>query len=106
MSLDTVVANVKYIKESYPKQTRVELISSLLELESNNSQSEKVENLHKMLDQIFSVILKNLEWNMSATFEKWDYRPIDVMIKVFPKIEKTIWYNLRHKQVIDQLKKR
>ncbi len=106
MQLDTVDANIKYIQSNYPKQTRLELIENLLDAESINSQEEqkKVETLHSLIDQIFSVVLKNLNWNIATSSNDWDYRPIDVMEKVFPNIDKTKWYDMRHKQVIDQLK--
>ena len=114
MKLDTQELNIKFIEDSYPKEVRVDLIQSLLVLEKTVlvkdktiqgiEASTKVENLHKMLDQIFSVILKNLNWNIASSSNDWDYRPINVMKKTFFNIEKTKWYDIRHQNVIDQLK--
>jgi pectate lyase len=115
MQIDTEELNIKYIKENYPKDVRVDLIVSLKSLENisiNQKKTiqgieaqKKIEGLHKMLDQIFNVILKNFDWNISASSDSWDYRPINVMKKSFPKIEKTQWYDLRHAQVISKLNK-
>ena len=107
MELDTVKLNIKYIKDSYPKKVRLELINNLLEMQSDklSGSIEQVENIHNMLDQIFSVVLKNLKWNIASSTNDWDYRPIEVMKEVFPNIDKTRWYNMRHKQVMDQLNK-
>ncbi|MEA3552993.1 MAG: hypothetical protein U9R39_01180 [Campylobacterota bacterium] len=114
MKLDTEELNIEYIKENYPKEVRKDLIVSLKSLENiaiNKKKTikgieseQKVENLHKMIDQIFSVVLKNLNWNMSTSYDSWDYRPINVMKKTFPKIEQTQWYDIRHQQVIDKIK--
>ena len=115
MKLDTEELNIKFINENYPKATRMDLVESLLKLENltiNRAKSiqgieasQKVTNLHSMMDQIFNVILKNFDWNISASSDSWDYRPINVMKKSFPKIEKTQWYDLRHAQVISKLNK-
>jgi len=107
MELDTVKANVKFIKDSYPKKTRIELITNLLEAQADKTISgqETVERLQNLIDQIFSTVLGNLKWNIASSKNSWDYRPIEVMQEVFPKIEKTRWYNMRHKQVIDELNK-
>ncbi|MEA3522822.1 MAG: hypothetical protein U9R50_07585 [Campylobacterota bacterium] len=104
MELDTVKANVKFIKESYPKKVRMELVTNLIEAQANKN-DEVVENISNLLDQIFSVLLKNLKWSMAESLKDWDYRPIDIMKEAFPKIEKTKWYDMRHKQLIDQLNK-
>ncbi len=107
MELDTAKANIKFIKESYPKKVRIELINSLLDAQSSQSiqASETLEKLHNLIDQIFSTILKNLKWNIATSKNDWDYRPIDVMKEAFPKIEKTKWFSMRHQQVIDELNK-
>ena len=114
MQIDTEELNIEYIKENYPKEVRIDLIASLKSLENiaiNKKKTiegieaqAKVENLHKMIDQIFSVILKNLNWNIASSSNDWDYRPINVMKKTFPNIEQTQWYNIRHEQVISKLK--
>ena len=114
MKLDTEELNIEFIKENYPKDVRVDLIVSLKGLENTSinqkktiqgiEAEKKVEGLHQMIDNIFSVILKNLNWNMSSTANDWDYRPINVMKKTFPNIEQTQWYDIRHEQVISKLK--
>ncbi len=102
MKLETVEENIKFIEDSYPKDTRVELIVSLLELEKVKDE-QNIQNVHNIIDQIFSVVLKNLQWNIASSSNDWDYRPIEIMKKTFPNIENTQWYDIRHKQVISQL---
>ena len=114
MNLNTEEANIEFIKENYPKDIRVDLVVSLKSLENSALNKEKtiqgieaqkkVEGLHQMIDQIFSVILKNLNWNIATSSNNWDYRPINIMKKTFPNIEQTQWYNIRHQQVISKLK--
>ncbi len=114
MKLDTEELNIQFIKENYPDDVRADLIVSLQTLENIvKTQSKtiqaieaqvKVDNLHKIIDQIFSVILKNLNWNIANTTNNWDYRPINIMKKTFPNIEHTNWYDIRHQQVISKLK--
>ena len=114
MKLDAQEQNIQFIEDNYPQDIRVDLILSLLSLEKITLQnaktiqgieaSAKVENIHKMLDQIFSVVLKNLNWNIASSSNEWDYRPINIMKKSFPQVEQTQWYDIRHQQVISQLK--
>jgi|GEM_PF-1817154 len=114
MKLDTEELNIEFIKDNYPKDVRVDLIVSLKSLENtaiNKKKTiqgieaqKKVEGLHKMIDQIFSVVLKNLNWNIASTSDDWDYRPINIMKKTFPNIEQTQWYDIRHQQLINKLK--
>ena len=114
MKLDTEELNIEFIKENYPKDVRVDLIVSLKSLENtaiNKKKTiqgieaqKKVEGLHQIIDQIFSVVLKNLNWNIASSSNDWDYRPINIMKKTFPKIEETQWYDIRHHQVISKLK--
>ncbi len=114
MKIDTEELNIEFIKENYPKDVRVDLIVSLKSLENTAINQEKtiqgieaekkVEGLHQMIDQIFSVVLKNFSWNIASSSNDWDYRPINVMKKTFPNIEQTQWYDIRHQQVLSKLK--
>ncbi len=81
---------VTLLKEQYDRELRKQLVKTLLEDEkSGDTQSASA----KILDQIFSYILKSLQWNIVHNTNEWSTLPLEILKKVFPKIEKTQWFN-------------
>ncbi len=82
---------IETLKAHYDRDTRKQLVKSILQ---NEKQEE--ETAYKIINQIFSYVLKELNWNMSVNAEAWDNTPLEVMEEVFPKIESTKWYQDQH----------
>jgi len=79
------------LKAHYDKETRKQLVKSILQNENQDDEAE-----YKIINQIFSYVLKELNWNMSANAEEWDNKPLEIMEEVFPKVESTKWYQDQH----------
>lgn len=81
------------------RETRKQVVKTIL-------QDEKQEEVtdYKMINQIFSYVLKELNWSFASNTKEWDSTPLDVMEEAFPKIESTKWYKeqiLTAKKMID-----
>ena len=83
---------VETLKSHYPRETRKQLIKTILQHEKNDEQ-EKVEQQYKIINQIFSYVLKESNWKMGENSNSWDNKPLNVMSKVFPQITTTKWYS-------------
>ena len=81
---------IKFLKDSYPRDTRKQLVKSILFEESKNNISKEKYNI---INQIFSYVLQESSWDISKNSHEWDARPLDIMKNTFPKIETTKWYN-------------
>jgi len=79
------------IKSHYSRDLRKQLIKTVLRLEKNKD-TQEVEQQYRLLDQIFSYILKNSGWNMAENLNDWNSTPLQIMTEVFPQIESTQWY--------------
>ena len=79
------------LKAQYPKDLRKQLVKTIL---SNEKEQDKaaIEQRYKLMNQIFSYVLKECNWSMSENSQEWDNTPLEIMIKVFPKLETTQWY--------------
>ena len=79
------------LKAQYPKDLRKQLVKTIL---SNEKEQDKaaIEQRYKLMNQIFSYVLKECNWSMSQNSGEWDNTPLEIMIKVFPKLETTQWY--------------
>ena len=80
---------IKFLKDSYPRDTRKQVVKSMLFEESQNNTSKDKYNI---INQIFSYVLKGSNWDMSKNSHEWDAKPLDIMKSAFPKIETTKWY--------------
>ena len=82
---------VKYLKEQYNRDLRKQIVKSVLLYEKNNDK-DALQSSCNVLNQIFSFVLSELQWNMVEDSSEWDTKPLDVMKVTFPKIETTKWY--------------
>jgi len=80
---------IQFLKESYPRDTRKQLIKSILFEEKSKNVSK---DIYKILNQIFSYVLKESSWDMAKNSKDWDASPLQIMEEVFPKIKTTKWY--------------
>lgn len=91
------------LKAQYPKDLRKQLVKTIL---SNEKEQDKaaIEQRYKLMNQIFSYVLKECNWSMSKNSKNWDNTPLEIMIEVFPKLGTTQWYadqNISVKKNID-----
>jgi DNA-binding ferritin-like protein len=79
------------LKAQYPRDLRKQLVKTIL---SNEKEQDKtaIEQRYNLMNQIFSYVLKECNWSMSKNSENWDNTPLEIMAKVFPKLETTQWY--------------
>jgi len=84
MKKDTIIQT---LKESYNRDLRKQVVKTLL---ANEKQSESPD--YKIINQIFSYVLKELEWKMAENTKEWDNTPLEIMEETFPKIETTKWF--------------
>jgi len=78
---------IQTLKESYNRDLRKQVVKTLL---ANEKQSESPD--YKIINQIFSYVLKELEWKMAENTKEWDNTPLEIMKETFPKIETTKWF--------------
>ena len=76
------------LKAQYRRELRKQLVKSLLEAEKE----EETEKQYKLMNQIFSYVLAQLNWQMPANTQNWDPTPLEVMNEAFPRISKSKWY--------------
>jgi len=79
---------IETLKAQYSKDIRKQLVHSLLEAEEANDMAQQ----YKLMNQIFSYVLAQLNWTMASNANEWDDRPLEVMAETFPKIKKSKWY--------------
>jgi len=78
---------VDKIKTAYNRDTRKQIVKSIVHQEKSSILPN-----YKIINQIFSYVLSELDWSFSANSKKWDTQPLDIMRDAFPKIEDTKWY--------------
>lgn len=47
---------------------------------------------YKIINQIFSYVIKQSNWKISQNSNNLDTKPLKVMLEVFPKLSSTKWY--------------
>jgi DNA-binding ferritin-like protein len=78
---------IQTLKDTYNRDLRKQVVKSILK---NEKESETPD--YKIINQIFSYILKELNWEMANSTKEWDNTPLDIMKEVFPKLESTKWF--------------
>jgi len=86
---------IETLKSHYPREIRKQLIKTLLQQEKND-EKEKIEQQYKIINQIFSYVLKESNWEMGKNSKNWDNKPLTIMYKVFPQIDTTKWYEAQN----------
>ena len=78
---------IQTLKDNYNRDLRKQVVKTIL---VNEKQSETPD--YKIINQIFSYVLKELNWKMAENTKEWDNTPLDIMEETFPKLESTKWY--------------
>jgi hypothetical protein len=89
---------IETLKDSYNRDIRKQLVKSLIKHEKDNDE-EAIESSYKIVDQIFSYVLSELGWTLSSDSNSWDDKPLQIMLEVFPNIDKTKWFEDKLLQV-------
>ncbi len=74
------------IKATYNRDLRKQVVKKLL-----SDEKEKHYD-YRIVNQIFSYVIKSLGWDIAKNRDEWDETPLEIMKDVFPKIETTRWY--------------
>jgi len=81
---------IETLKDNYNRDLRKQVVKTILSQEKEN-----INPNYQIINQIFSYVLKELNWNMPEDAKDWDTTPLDIMEEVFPKIESTKWYEIQ-----------
>lgn len=90
---------IETLKDNYNRDLRKQVVKTII---SNEKESENPD--YKIINQIFSYVLKELNWDLAKNTKNWDNTPLDIMEETFPKIESTKWYEeqiLTAKKIIE-----
>ena len=82
---------IKILKDNYPRDIRKQLVKTILIEEKRLNQIEIKEH-YLIINQIFSYVLKELNWELGGNSKSWNENPLFIMAEVFPKIDTTQWY--------------
>ncbi len=78
---------IQTLKDNYNRDLRKQVVKTILA-----DENEKDKPDYKIINQIFSYVLKELNWKMADNTKEWDNTPLDIMEEVFPKLESTKWF--------------
>ena len=78
---------IQTLKDNYNRDLRKQVVKTI---QANEKQNETPD--YKIINQIFSYVLKELNWKMADNTKEWDNTPLDIMEEAFPKLESTKWY--------------
>jgi len=90
---------IETLKDNYNRDLRKQVVKTII---SNEKESKNPD--YKIINQIFSYVLKELNWDLAKNTKNWDNTPLDIMEETFPKIESTKWYEeqiLTAKKIIE-----
>jgi len=82
---------INELKAQYSRDLRKQLVKTILTHEKNKDEMTLAQS-YKLMNQIFSYVLKECNWSMSENSQDWDNTPLEVMIETFPKLDTTQWY--------------
>ena len=82
---------INELKAQYSRDLRKQLVKTILSNEKDQDKTA-IEQRYKLMNQIFSYVLKECNWSMSQNSGEWDNIPLEIMTAVFPKLETTQWY--------------
>ena len=89
---------IEAIKEHYSRDIRKQLVKGIVRNEKNNDK-EAIESSYSIVNQIFSFVISELGWTFSQNSEEWSDEPLKIMLKAFPNIDKTKWFEAQLLQV-------
>jgi DNA-binding ferritin-like protein len=81
---------IQTLKDNYNRDLRKQVVKTI---QADEKQSQTPD--YKIINQIFSYVLKELEWKMADNTKEWDNTPLDIMEEAFPKLESTKWYKVQ-----------
>lgn len=84
-------ALINQIKSTYSREVRKNLIKSIIESEKSDN-TQIVDKQYKIINQIFSYVIKESSWKIASNSNNIDTTPLDIMVDSFPKIANTKWY--------------
>jgi len=90
---------IQTLKNNYNRDLRKQVVKTILA-----DENEKDKPDYKIINQIFTYVLKELNWKMAENTKEWDNTPLDIMEETFPKLESTKWFEeqiLTAKQMIE-----
>ena len=99
MKKTEIIQIIETLKENYNRDLRKQVVKTIL---SSEKESDKPD--YRIINQIFSYVLKELNWDLANNTEEWDNTPLDIMEETFPKLESTKWYEeqiLTAKKIIE-----
>jgi len=77
---------IEILKNSYSRDLRKLMIKTIIEDEKLNVRPD-----YKIINQIFSYVIKESNWKIANNTQEWNSTPIEIMKETFPKIENTKW---------------
>ena len=78
---------IETLKDKYNRGLSKQVVKTILASEKESKNPD-----YKIINQIFSYVLKELNWNIADNTKDWDNTPLDIMEEAFPKLESTKWY--------------
>jgi len=78
---------IQQLKDTYNRDLRKQIVKTILANETVNHSPD-----YKIINQIFSYVLKELNWKLVDNTENWDNTPLEIMKDSFPKITNTTWF--------------
>ena len=82
---------IQTLKDNYTRDIRKQLVKSILSSEKNNDKSA-LQRQYNLMNQIFSYVLKECNWDMPSNSNELDNEPLNIMKEVFPKLDTTKWF--------------
>lgn len=84
---------IQTLKDNYNRDLRKKVVKTILAQEKEKDKKDKPD--YKIINQIFSYVLKELDWKIPEKMEEWDYTPLNIMEETFPKLESTKWFEVQ-----------
>ena len=78
---------IETLKDNYNRDLRKQVVKTILASEKESKNPD-----YKIINQIFSYVLKELNWNIADNNKEWDSTPLDIMEEAFPKLESSKWF--------------
>jgi len=82
---------INTIKATYSREVRKNLIKAIIQSEKSKD-SQMMDKQYKIINQIFSYVIKESNWKISQNSNTLDTKPLEIMLEVFPKLSSTKWY--------------
>lgn len=94
---------VDALKEQYTRDLRKQIVKAILR-DEKSSDKQDLQSTYNVINQIFSYILNQLNWNMAEDTSSWDNTPLTIIKEVFPNIETTKWFKDMQLQTTKSIK--